>query len=72
MNRDGFRGAQGGWHMPPFFAITCFFCNNFEELQTVFFEVELITNNATINICLSKYYQNTPSFVIWQTIIIFF
>ena len=31
-----------------FFAITCFFCNHFEELQTVLFEVELIINNAPL------------------------
>ena len=35
----------GGWRAPPFFAITYFFCSNFEELQTVLFEVELIINN---------------------------
>ena len=50
-----------------------FCCNHFEELQTSFVEVELIINN--INICLPKYYRNmfnTQSFVISQTIIIFF
>ena len=32
-----------------------FFCNHFEELQTVFFEVELIINNAI----LTYVYPNT-------------
>ena len=31
-----------------FFAITCFFCNHFQELQTVLFEVELIINNKPL------------------------
>ena len=31
-----------------FFAITCFFCNHFEELQTMLFEVEMIINNARL------------------------
>ena len=34
--------------VPPFFAITCFFCNHFEELQTVLIEVKLIINNAPL------------------------
>ena len=29
---------------PRFFCITCFFCNHFEELQTVLFKVEFIIN----------------------------
>ena len=45
-----------------FFALTCFFfCNHFEELQTVLFDVELIIDNAplthacpnTIKTCLA-------------------
>ena len=55
------------------FYLFIFFCNHFEEIQTVLFEVELII--STINICLPKYYRNmfnTQSFVISQTIIIFF
>ena len=32
----------------PFFAVTCFFSNHFEELQTVFFEVELTINNKPL------------------------
>ena len=40
---------------PPFFAITCFFCNHFEELQTVLFEVELTINNTS----LTYVYPNT-------------
>ena len=47
-----------------FFAITYFFCNHFEELQTVLLEVELIINNAsltyaylnTIKTCLTPNY----------------
>ena len=65
------RGGFREWHGEPrAFSIFCnhlFFCNNFEELQTVLFEVELITNNApstytypnTIETCY------TQSFVIW-------
>ena len=44
-----------------------FFCNHFEELQTVLFEVGLIINNAP-NIRLPKHYRNmfnTQPFVIW-------
>ena len=37
------------------FAITCFFCCHFEELQTVLFEVDLIINNAP----LTYVYPNT-------------
>ena len=61
-----------------FFAITCFFfCNHFEELQTLLFEVELIIDNAP----LTYIYPNTTEtcltpnhllFANWQTIIIFF
>ena len=60
--------------VPPFFAITCFFCNHFEELQTVLIEVKLIINNAP----LTYVYQNTiktfstQSFVVWQTVIMLF
>ena len=35
-----------------------FFCNHLEELQTVLYEVEWITNNAPFNISLHKQYQN--------------
>ena len=52
-----------------FFAITCFFCNHFEELQTVLSEVGLIINNVpltyvypnTIETCL------TPSHLLFGT-----
>ena len=47
-------GGGDGW-CAPFFAITYFFCNRFEELQTVLFEVELIINNAS----LTYVYPNT-------------
>ena len=47
------RSAGGA---PPFFAVTSFFFwNHFEELQTVFFEVELIINNKL----LTYVYPNT-------------
>ena len=41
------RGARDV-HALLFFAITYFFCNNFEELQTELFKVELIVNNAPL------------------------
>ena len=45
-------------HWPNFLqSLVVVFCNNFEELQTVLFEVELIINNAP-NIHLPKYYRN--------------
>ena len=48
----------------PFFGITCFLCNHFQELQTVLFKVELVINNApltyvypnTIETCLTPNY----------------
>ena len=39
---------------PPFFATTWFFCNHFEELKTVLFEVELIINNAPLTYVYPK------------------
>ena len=62
-------GGRGGCAIPRpsppyFFAITCccflqslvvVFCNHFEELQTVLFEVEMIINNAS----LTYVYPNT-------------
>ena len=45
--RDGFRGGHGGRALL-FFAITCFFCDHFEELQTVLIQVKLIINNAPL------------------------
>ena len=49
------------WRAPSLFFTITFFCNQFEELQTVLFEVELIINNApltyvylsTIETCLT-------------------
>ena len=38
-----------------FFATTCFFCDHFEELQTVLIKVKLIINNAP----LTYVYPNT-------------
>ena len=63
INRAGFRGGRGGGGRvagvapppPLFFVITCFFCNPFEELETVLSEVELIINNAP----LTYVYRNT-------------
>ena len=48
------QGGAGGV-CPPFFAITGFFHNHFEELRTVLFEVQLIINNAP----LTYIYPNT-------------
>ena len=55
--------AQGVCALP-IFCNHMFFCNHIEELQTVLFEVELITNNAsltcaypnTIETCLTPYH----------------
>ena len=44
--RGGFRARRGERAPSLFFAITCFFCNHFEELQTVLLDVELIIDNA--------------------------
>ena len=53
-------GGRRGGSVHPFFAITCFFYNHFEELQTVLLEVELIINNKhTFNIRLTYRYPNT-------------
>ena len=52
------------------------FCNHFEELQTVLFEVEMIINCA-VHYAVKYVYQilsknvNTQSFVIWKTVVIF-
>ena len=56
--RGGWGGLGGGVGWVPFlfFASTFFlFCNNFEELKTMLFEVELIINNAP----LTYVYPNT-------------
>ena len=53
-------GGAGG-ACPPFFCNYLFFCNHFEELQTVIIEVKLVINNApatsvysnTIKTCLT-------------------
>ena len=52
--RGGFREGRQGC-APPFLAITCFFCDHLQELQTVFIEVKLIINNAA----LTYLYPNT-------------
>ena len=46
---------RGGRTLPLFFGITYFFCNHFEELQTVLFEDELIISDAL----LTYVYPNT-------------
>ena len=43
MVRGGFREGAGGG-----IVITSFFCNHFEELQTVLIVVKLIINNAPL------------------------
>ena len=53
---QGWGGVEGGGHAPPFFAIPCccfsflffFFCNHYEKLQTVLFEVELVINKKPL------------------------
>ena len=42
---DSGYGGAGGVRHPYFLQSFGFFCNHFEELQTVLFEVELIINN---------------------------
>ena len=49
------QGGRGQRAPPLFFAITCLFCNQFEELQTVLFEAEQVINNAL----LTCFYPNT-------------
>ena len=62
----GGRGCEGA--RPSFLLQSLvFFCNHFEELKTVLFELELIVNNKP----LTHVYPNTIE-IIWQTIIIFF
>ena len=53
--RGGFRGDRGGARALVIFCNHLFFCNHFEELQTVLFKVELIINNAS----LTYVYPNT-------------
>ena len=49
-SRGGFKGGRddAGAHTLLFLQSLGFFCNHFEELQTVLFEVELIINNAPL------------------------
>ena len=46
-SRGGFKGGAGAVR-PLFLAITWFFYNHFEELQTALFKVKLIINNAPL------------------------
>ena len=58
--RGGLKGGAGGVR-PPIFLQLLVFCNHFEEIQIVLFEVKLIINNApliyaypkTIKTCLT-------------------
>ena len=64
-SRGGFRGSAGG-HVPPLFLQSLvFYCNYFEELQTVLLEVELIINNKP----LTYIYPNTietPNYLLFD------
>ena len=53
--RVGFKGGRGGRPPLPYFLQSFVFCNDFEELQTILFTVELIINNAS----LTHVYLNT-------------
>ena len=46
--RGGFKGGEHGRRAPPYFLQSLAFCNHFEELQTMLFQVELIINNAPL------------------------
>ena len=54
-NQRRINGGRVGCAPSVFFAITCLFCNHFEDLQTVLFELKLIINNALLT-CV---YPNT-------------
>ena len=61
--RDGLKGGRRG-RTPPYFLQSLVFCNHFELIQIVLFEVELIINNTpliytypnTIKTCLTLSY----------------
>ena len=56
IHTDGFRGGHFVFYNQLFpFAITCFLCDHFEKLQTVFIKVKLVVNNAP----LTYVYPNT-------------
>ena len=57
LSRGRFRGGRGGRAPPFFLQALVFFCNHFEELQTVLFEIELIINNAPLS--LTYVYPNS-------------
>ena len=65
--------ARGGASLP-IFCNHLFFCNHFEELQTVLFEVELNINNALLTYAYPNTTETcyTQSFVILQAVIKFF
>ena len=52
---EGVQVVNPHHHRPFFFLQSLFFCDHFEELQTVFIEVKLIINNAP----LTYVYPNT-------------
>ena len=68
------RGGGGGGASLPIFCNHLFFCNHFEELQTVLFEVELSINNALLTYAYPNTTETcyTQSFVILQAVIKFF
>ena len=75
MGRGGFKRSEGGAPPlpppPPLFFLqslvflfcfaSFFFCNDFEELQTLLFEVELIINNKP----LTYVYPKTPNHLLF-------
>ena len=65
--------ARGGASLP-IFCNHLLFCNHFEELQTVLFEVELSINNALLTYAYPNTTETcyTQSFVILQAVIKFF
>ena len=73
----GWGRRGGGRGAPLFLQSVVFFVITLEELQTVLLEAELIINNAPLtyvyaNTIETRNMFGTQSFVIWQTIFIFF
>ena len=66
-------GAVGA--RAPIFLQSLFFCDHFEQLQTVVIEVKLIINNAPLTYIHPnsiKEYLIPKSFVVWQKAIMLF
>ena len=72
ISRGGFRVWFGGC-TPPFFN-HLFFCDHFEELQTVLIKVKIIINNAPLTQLYPNTIRtfNTQSFVVCQRVIMLF